>query len=83
MPQAFVAADVHEPFDVHGHLAAQATLNFVASLDDRAQAIDLFFSQVIDAHLRVYTGLFNNAIGRSITDPKYIRQSYRNPLIAG
>lgn len=83
MSQPFVATDIHESLDIHGHLAAQATFDLITGLDDGTQTVDLVLSQTIYAHLWINTSLFDNAVGNRVTNAKYIGQTYRDPLVAG
>ena len=52
MAEAAVGADLHQPFDVLGALAAKVALD-LAPLDRLAQADDLVLGQVLDQGGRV------------------------------
>src|SRR5574341_1067299 len=41
VPQAPIAANVHEALDVHGHLALQVSFDPVVPLEDPAEPVDL------------------------------------------
>src|SRR6185295_2232962 len=49
--QAAVAAEVHQPLDVHRHLAAQIALDLVVAVDHLADADDLVIGQLVDPAL--------------------------------
>src|SRR3712207_3474679 len=68
--QAAVAAQVHQPLDVHGHLATEVTLDLVVGLDDLADPAGLLVGEVLrpggqlDArrHADVMGGLVADAV---------------------
>src|SRR5215211_688350 len=54
MPQAAVAADLHEPLDIHGDLLAEIALDAALLLEHTADLADVVFRQVLDADIRAH-----------------------------
>src|SRR5258708_4906021 len=46
MPQPTVAAEIHQPLDVHGHLAPKVALDDVVAVDDLADLQHLLVGQL-------------------------------------
>ena len=57
MAQAAVAANLNQTLDIQADLTAQVTLDVVVALDDFTQLSSLFFGQVLNAGIRIDTGL--------------------------
>src|SRR6516162_8867063 len=51
MPQAAVAAKVHQPFDIHGNVSPQVALHDVVAVDRLADLQDLRVGQLVDPTL--------------------------------
>jgi hypothetical protein len=81
--QASVAADVHEPLDVHGNLPSEITLNPHFLIDDVAQAIDFIVRQVPNPGVRIDSGASEKLLARMQSDAIYVRQSSFDSLIPG
>jgi len=81
--QTSVAADVHEPLDVHGNLPAEITLNPHFFIDDVTQAIDFIVSQVPNPGVRIDSGASEKLLARMQPDAVDVRQRSFDPLIPG
>ena len=77
MAQAAVAANLNQTLDIQADLTAQVTLDVVVALDDFTQLSSLFFGQVLNAGIRIDTGLSKDLVGRLRPMPK--RRSGRSP----
>jgi hypothetical protein len=62
-----VAAQIHQPLDAHGHLAAQVTFHSVLGYLG-AQSIDLGFAQIANLEILGDTGRRTNLLGASLAD---------------
>src|SRR6202043_2777171 len=51
MPQSAVAAEIHQPLDVHRNLPPQVTLDRVFAVDQLADAQDLVIGHLVNAPL--------------------------------
>ncbi len=51
MPQATIAAEVHEPLDVHGHFTPQIALDLVFAVDQLADARTSSIGELVDPTL--------------------------------
>src|SRR5262249_9443881 len=72
--QPAIGADVHQPLDVHGVLAAQRALDLVLALDERAQLARIFVGQSLHARVRVHARFFEQALRRRRTDAEDVRE---------
>src|SRR5690554_2871626 len=82
VPQATVAADVHEALDVELHLAAQVALDFVLGFHDAAEPDDLGFGEVLDPGIRVDLGLGHDDPCTVDAYSVYVRQCMFDSLVA-
>jgi hypothetical protein len=57
MPNAAIAADVHEPLDVHRDFGAQGSLDLERALDELTEPRDFRVRQVTHPRVRTHTGL--------------------------
>jgi hypothetical protein len=53
MTQSPITSEVHQPFDVHGDLCPEFTLDFIIIIDDFADIVDLLFRQIIGPDIRI------------------------------
>lgn len=83
MPQASVAADIHQPPDAHIHLSPQASFNLVAILYDTAQLIYLTLGQGVDPGIEIHPGLLENLGRQAPANSIDIGEANSNSLIAG
>ena len=51
MAQAAIAAEIHQPFDVHRDAPAEIAFDLEVAVDDLANADHLVVAQLIDARL--------------------------------
>ena len=81
--QAAVAAQVHQPLDVHLHVAAQVALDAVVGVDDLADRLGVHLTQVVDLRGRVDLGARTDLAGRGKTDAVQVRQRVEDVLATG
>jgi hypothetical protein len=53
MTQAAIAAEIHQPLDVHGDLTTEVTLDLVALLEELADSDDLTLAELVGPDVRV------------------------------
>lgn len=82
MAQPPVAADVHQPLDVHGHLPPEIAFNPHLFVDKFANPVDLFVSQVSHARIRIDVRPLEQSLAGVQPDPIDVWQRRFNPLIA-
>src|SRR4030095_8946445 len=82
MPDAAVAADVHEALDVHRDLAPQVALDLQLALDDVANARGLLVAPRLHALGRIHAGLGQDARGRRPADAVDVRDRHLTTLLA-
>src|SRR4029079_4040063 len=68
MTQAAIAAQIHQPLDVHRHFAAQVTLNLVVAVDRLADLQHLRVGQLVDPPLRRDADLLHDLGGKFRSD---------------
>src|SRR3972149_7724206 len=69
MPKPPIAADIHQPLDVHRDLLAQISLDAAPGIDDLAALADLLLGQVLDPDVGVDSGLSQDRVGAVTPDP--------------
>src|ERR1700751_673082 len=69
MAESAIGADFDEPLDVHRNFLAQITFHQSLGLNDRADAVDLFFAEVRHLLHRVDLRLVENASRARMNDP--------------
>src|SRR3954469_2932432 len=62
MPQAAIAADFHQPLDVHRDLLAEVAFDATHFLDHAADLADIVFRQVLDPDVRADAGGAENVV---------------------
>jgi len=67
MPDTAIAAEVHQAFDVHRHLAAKVTLNREVRYG-RSELRYLGLSKVFDLRFRSHTGGFASLFRASLSN---------------
>src|SRR5690606_17525528 len=82
VPQAAVAADVHEPLDVELPLTAQVALDLVLAVDDLTEAADLDLGQVLDPRVGVDLSLGEDVLRARPADTVDVRERRFDPLLA-
>src|SRR5262249_1501812 len=81
--QAAVAAEVHEPLDVHGDLAPEITLDLVVGLDDLADGAGLLLGEVLGPRGQVDPRLGHDVLGGLVADPVDVLEGGHPPLCGG
>src|SRR5688500_2605179 len=79
--QAAIRADLLQPLDVAQHGTTKITLNCVVAGDIFAQRLDLRFSQVLHAHIRVETHVGEDFLAAGLADAIDVLQSDFDPLV--
>ncbi len=62
MAQAAVAADFHQPLDVHGDLLAEIAFDAALLLDHPADLPDVVFRQILDADVGADAGFLQDGV---------------------
>lgn len=75
VPQATIAPEIHEPFDVHGHFPAAITLNCKITFNDLADGGYIAVVQVIALHVESEIGPLQDLARSSAADAVDISQS--------
>src|SRR5579863_6356203 len=83
MAESAIGADFDESLDVHRNFLAQIALDQALLLDDRANAVDLFFAEVLDLLHRLDLRFVENASRARMADPVNIGQRDVDVLLAG
>src|SRR5690242_16659051 len=83
MAQAAVAAEVHQPLDVHRDLATEITLDLVIRLDDLADGPGLLLGEVLGPGGQVDARLGHDVLGGLVSDPVDVLQGDHHPLGGG
>src|SRR5437660_7605570 len=79
--QAAVAADVHQPLDVHLGALPEVALDLALTLDDLADAVELRLVQVAHAHVGADLRLLEDGVRARAPDSVDVRQSDLDPLV--
>jgi hypothetical protein len=69
MPKPSIAADVHEPLDIHGNFLAEITFDSTFLVDHLADLADLLLVQILHPNFEPNTGFFQDELGAYVTDP--------------
>jgi len=69
VPEASVASQLHQSFDVHRDSSAKLSLYFVVTVNDLSNRCNLVFSKVIRLCIEVYTRLLQYLPRRAPSDP--------------
>ena len=80
MPEPTVAPDVHEAFNVHGHLSSQRTLHLELALDLPADSIHVFVGEIVGADVRVDPGTTQDLVSPGPSDPKDVSEGDLDPF---
>ena len=80
MTEPSVATDVHEAFNVHGHLGSQSTLDLEIALDLPADAIHVFVREIMRADVGVHTGDSQDLVRPRPTYAKDVSEGNFYPL---
>src|SRR5262249_3086187 len=80
--QAAIAAEVHQPLNVHRGFAAQVAFDLIVAIDDLADPDDIVIGQLIDARRASDTGLVADVFRALRSDPIDIGQANLHPLFS-
>src|SRR5215510_6156202 len=83
MAQAAIAAEIHQPLDVHCDNASQVALDPVVPVDHLADPDDLVVRQLVHAAGLRNPDLRNDFLGFCPADPMDIGQPDQHPLLRG
>src|SRR5580765_6521291 len=82
MPHPAVAADFHQPLDVHRDFLAKVAFDAALLFDHPADLSHVVFRQILHADVRADAGFLQNAVRTDSADAVDIRESDFNPLRA-
>src|SRR5688572_14542264 len=80
MTQAAVAADFHQPLDVHGDLLAEIALHAADLFEHPADLADVVFGQILDADVRADARRGQDVVRPLAPDAVDIREADLDPL---
>src|SRR5258708_30175542 len=69
MPHAAIAADFHQPLDVHRDLLAEIAFDAALLFNHPADLSHIVFGQILDADVGVDPSLLENAVRAHAPDP--------------
>src|SRR5258708_2538912 len=75
VPHAAVAADFHQPLDVHRDVLAQVAFHAALLLDDPADLPHVVLGQILDADVRTDAGVLQDAVGADAADAEDVCES--------
>ena len=78
-----IAADIHEPLDVHIHFRSQLTFNLVFIGDDITDRHHLLLGKVAHRGVEGHLGFSENLTGTRMADTVDMRQRILHRFIAG
>src|SRR5207248_3988010 len=75
VPHAAIAADFHQPLDVHRDFLAQVTLDPALLLDDAADLADVVLGQILDADVGTDACVFQDAVRADAADAENVGEA--------
>ncbi len=81
--QAAVAAEVHQPLDVHRHFAAQIAFHEIIAVDGFANLDDFGVGQVVDAAVGRDADLLADFLGLGRANSMDVAKADFDPLLGG
>jgi hypothetical protein len=81
MSQPSIAAQVHEPFNIHGHFSPQITLDFVIGVNSLPDPCDLVIGQFVRLGAEFHTRFGQDGLGTRAADTINISQGDFYPLV--
>ncbi len=81
MTKPTVAANFHQPFDVHVHFAAQVSLHHVVAVNVLAQSRLLSFVQILDPLGGINVNLLEDLFAAGATDAVNVGERYDDALV--
>src|SRR5207248_821505 len=82
MPESAIGADFDETLDIHRNFLAQIAFHQSLGLNDRTDAVDLFFAQVLHLLHRLNLRFIANAPRARMSDAVDVRQRDVDMLLA-
>src|SRR5215470_4738134 len=83
MPQPPVAAEIHQPLDIHGNVTPQIAFHHIVTIDDFANLQDFLIGQLGYPTLMGNIDLLHDILSVSGSDPMDILQSNNHALVCG
>src|SRR6185436_8451967 len=80
MPASAIAADLHQPLDVHRDFLAQVTLDATLFLDHPADLPHVVLGQILHADVRTDAGFLENLVRTDASDAVDVGQPDFDPL---
>jgi hypothetical protein len=80
--KAAIAANVHEPLDVHCDLLTKVAFDSTLSVNDPADFADLLFGKLFYSDLRTNSRLLQDYLGTVVPYAVDVRESDINALVA-
>src|SRR5215813_6388369 len=80
MTGAAVAADLHQPLDVHRHVLTEVALDATLLLDDPADLPDVVLGKVLHAHVRAHAGFLEDIVRACAPDTEDVREADFHPF---
>jgi hypothetical protein len=80
VPQAAIAAQVHQAFYVAENFSAHISLDFVSGIDDLPNALQFFVAQIPGLPIKVDPSFEKDLSGRRAADPENVRQCDFDPF---
>src|SRR6185503_16855360 len=81
MPQSTIAADIHQPLDVHLHSLTQVAFDFALRFQDITDAAQLVFTQVSDAGIQIDTSFLEHRVRTRTTNAVNVGQANLGSLV--
>ena len=82
MPDAAIAADFLQTFDIHSDLTSQVTLDHLCLVDNACDLSDFIICQISDAGIRVDTCLRKDFHGRCSSNAVDIGKTYFHTFVS-
>ena len=83
MPQAAIAADLHQALDVHGNFAAQVALYLDVVVNVVAQLADIILGQILHAGIGIDARMLDDIVGDVAANAVDVRQGDLDSLLPG
>src|SRR5204862_11362 len=78
--RAAVAADFHQPLDVHRDLFAEVAFDAALLFDHAADLADIVFGQILHPHVGTDAGILQDAVRADAPDAEDIGEADFDPL---
>src|SRR4051812_19821004 len=80
VPHPAVAANLHQPLDVHRDFLAEVAFDTALLLDDATDLADVVFRQILDAEGGAHAGILQDGVRAHPPDPVDVGESDLDPL---